>query len=271
MWTLGSTHTFDACIDKALEKEIRRCHFTYRKLRLIKSDPRNLSEFSLESNSLGFNYPRIHCSSPDVTGCCLPQTVLARNLVVPYHMEGLFLWWRRGAPLPGAGISGVWACGLPEEVSERSCPHGSTTTHPCHSAAGPGPAQVIYIIAQQQAGPVLRATLAHREQIASGALGSGALGCALAPLLHQGEAPLQQFVGGRGGGGGAEGLVLCFGLVLEGGVLFFLSSVTCWACMTGRGGLPCLTRRGVPSVESELLHNSPTEAASEAADAWVTP
>lgn len=47
----------------------------------------------------------------------------------------------------------------------------------------------------------------------------------------------------------------------------FLSTVTCLACMTGRGGLPCLARRGVPSVESELLHSSPTEAASEAADA----
>lgn len=122
---------------------------------------RNLSEFSLECNPLGFNDPRIHFSSPDVAGCCLPQAVLARNLAVRYHMDGFP--GREGGPLSlGPASQESEPVGCLREFRREAAPVAPLLTRPCHTVQlALAQAQVIYIVAQQQAGPVLRATLAH--------------------------------------------------------------------------------------------------------------
>lgn len=143
---------------------------------------RNHSEFSLESNPLDFNYPPTQSPSPDVPGSCFPQTVLARKSAVhSTWKDSLAEKVVCAKPLPLGQTSRVWACGLPEWVPLSCCPSVSITHISLpHSTACHGPStRFIYIVAQQEAGPVLRATLAHWEQIASGALDPGAVGCAL--------------------------------------------------------------------------------------------
>lgn len=150
----------------------------------------NHSEFSLESNVLGFDHPPTQFPSPEVRGFCLPQAVLARELSVPScHMDGFpgKAVSHEGSLLLGLALW-VWACRLHKRVPLRGCAGGSIThsTHPCHRAQlGPGPrTRCISIVAQQEAGPVSTAALAHWEQLASGALAPGALGCAWGTSSH---------------------------------------------------------------------------------------
>lgn len=103
----------------------------------------------------------------------------------------------------------------------------------------------VYIVAQQEASPVFRATLAHWEQITSGTLGPGSLGCMCLwlPLLLQ-EATV--FHCGLVRFGGCSGGSAVFGLLFVNCHMFGRHDRK-GGCCVRRGGGGCL-------MEAEFLH-----------------